>query len=99
MSGGPTKAKAGWRAGCSQDAGTWASGSEAEHSPMLRRWRTMARVGVALAGWALDRYALATDAPAPGTVEAADCIDAAAHYLAPIRKFSKPLKRARGGAA
>jgi hypothetical protein len=96
----PEKAKAGWRAGCSQSAGTWASGSEGEHSPTLRRWRTVARMGVALAGWALDRYARATDEPAWTVIDAADHIDAAAQYLAPLSELLKPLKRnALGGDA
>lgn len=99
MSGSPTKAKAGWRARCSQDAGSRESGSVAEHSAALRGWRTVARVGVALAGWALDLYARATDAPAWGMVDAADCIDAAAHCLAPCSASLEALERAGTGGA
>lgn len=97
MSGGPTKAKAGWRAGCSQDAGSRESGSQAKHSAALCSWRTVARIGVVLAGWALDRYARATDAPAWGMVDAADCIDAAAHYLAPCSASLEAQERAGTG--
>lgn len=77
------KAKAGWRAGCSQDAGTRESGSGIEHSRRLESWRVLHLIGVALATWALDRYSRTTDDPAPGAVEAADCLDAAADFLRP----------------
>lgn len=84
------KAKAGWRAGCSQDAGTRESGSGIEHSWRRERWRVLPLIGVAVAAWGLDRYSRMTDEPAPGAVEAADCLDAAADYLRP-----RPCRGAR----
>lgn len=86
----PRKAKAGWRAGYSQDAGTRESGSGIEHSPPLERWRVLPLIGVALASWALDRHSRTTDMPASGAVEAADCLDAAADYLWPRPRRGAP---------
>ena len=44
----------------------------------------------------LTRYARATDAPDPGMVDAADLLDAAAHYLA-AAGFSDAIKGAPAG--
>jgi hypothetical protein len=77
----PRKAKAGWRAGDSQNADT-SGDSGANPNRSMRLWRDMARVAMTFAGWALDRYALATDDPEPGMVEGADLLDAARDAMA-----------------
>ena len=79
----PTKAKpgAGGRR-ASQGANTWTATSEAKDTATA----TLARIRVLIALDAsreqLDRYALATDQPEPGIVEAADLLDAARAAMA-----------------
>lgn len=75
------KTKAGWRAGVSSDADI-GHGSDLHPTPVMRLLRHLAGWGMACAGWGLDRYALATDSPEPGIVEAADLLDAARAALA-----------------
>lgn len=57
-------------------------GSGNDPTRSMRLWRILARVSMTVAGWALDRYALATDAPELGIVEAADLLDAARAAMA-----------------
>lgn len=59
----------------------------------------MARVAVGAAQAQLDAYALATDDPLPGIVEAADLLDAAADYLAHVADISDAIKGGKGGTA
>jgi hypothetical protein len=56
---------------------TFEDGSGAEHSPCGASALFLARVVMDAAQAQLDAYALATDDPLPGTVEAADWLDAA----------------------
>ena len=53
------------------------NGREADPTRAMQTWRCLAQVGLRLARWALDRYALATDGPELGVVEAANLLDAA----------------------
>ncbi len=64
--------------GCADTCGD--SGTDPTRS--MRLWRILARVGMSVAGRALDRYATATDAPERGIVEAADLLDAARAAMA-----------------
>ena len=61
----------------------------------------LARVAIDAARMQLDACALATDDPLPGTVEAADLLEAAAHRLAEFSDAVKgdAVKGARGGDA
>lgn len=70
------KANAGWQAGGSQGADI-SGDSDLHPTRGMRLWRHLARFAVGIACLALDRYALATDAPEPGIVEAADLLEAA----------------------
>lgn len=70
----------------------------AQDTPQAASARILALSATNAARGQLDRYAQATDTPAPGVVEAADLLDAAAHCLAPAG-FSDTLKGARAGEA
>lgn len=50
---------------------------EAEHSLLVTACMFLALSAIDAARQQLDRYALATDDPAPGVIDAADCIEAA----------------------
>lgn len=93
---GPGKAKAGWRAGCSQDADVWGQGSDGKHTATSAE--ALMRLGVGLALQGCDALHLLTDAPTPGIVEAADCIEAAAMHLAQVKQ-AQDATSVRGGAA
>lgn len=74
---------------------------DAQHSPLV-----LALSAMDAARQQLDRYALATDAPAPGVIDAADLIDAAMLALSgefnsdrKSAEFSDTVKGARGGEA
>lgn len=72
---------------------------ETQDSAQAMAAHYLARVAVQAAQAQLDRYALATDDPAPGVAEAADLLDTAADYLTPIAELSDAIKGARGGDA
>jgi hypothetical protein len=69
---------------------------EAQDSAQAMAAHYLARMAVDAARGQLDRYALATDDPAPGVIDAADLLDAAAACLA-TAEFSDAIKGARGG--
>jgi len=72
-----------------QGAGAKADGHcTKEHSALA-----LIRHGLAVAMYGCEALQQLTDDPAPGVVEAADCIEAAAHHLA---EFWQPAK-AHGG--
>ncbi len=81
--------------GASAEAGAPCEQQDTEIAPP---WRWLARTGVALAAWALDQYALITDTPERGSVEAANCIDAAAEYLSARCESSAANKEVDAGA-
>lgn len=68
----------------------------AKHSPQAVATLFLARLAIEAAQAQLESHALATDNPHPGTVEAADLLDAAAQRLAQI---GHAIKGARGGDA
>lgn len=57
------------------------------------------RLGVTMAMQGCEALALLTDDPAPGIVDAADCITAAGDFLALPLEFCDAIKSARGGEA
>jgi hypothetical protein len=71
---------------------------EGEHSRQETHALFLARVAIDAARGQLDRYALATDDPMPGTNDAADLLDAAADCLASA-EFSDAIKGAPVGDA
>ena len=79
----PQKAKpgAGGRR-ASQGANAWRAASEAKDTATATLSRILALSAMDAAAEHFDAYALATDDPAPGTVEAADLLDAARDALA-----------------
>lgn len=62
--------------GASMSADTWAGGGDRHPTPQTFAPLSLALTAVDAARAALDRYALATDTPAWGAVEAADLLDA-----------------------
>ena len=64
-----------------------------EHTPASAD--ALMRLGVIFALHGCDALASLTDAPAPGIVDACDCIAAAAHHLDVSAGFSAAAKRAR----
>jgi hypothetical protein len=74
----PTKAKPGaGRRRASQGVNAWTAANDAQHTAQMASARILAACAIDAARAQLDRYALATDAPDPGMVDAADLIDAA----------------------
>lgn len=70
----------------------------AQDNPQAASARILALSAVHAARGQLDRYAQATDDPAPAIVDAADLLDATAHCLAPAG-FADAIKGARAGEA
>ena len=66
----------------SENATAWGRHSEDKHNPDAMSAAILARVAMDAAQTQLDRYALATDEPAPGIPEAADLLDAALASMA-----------------
>nr|MDQ3040718.1 hypothetical protein [Pseudomonadota bacterium] len=66
----------------SENTTAWASDSGMKHSPDEASALILALTATDGARAQLDRYAVATDAPAWGAVEAADLLDAARAALA-----------------
>jgi hypothetical protein len=66
----------------------------AEHSPQEAQALFLAVSAIDAAGEQLERYGLATNDPAPGTVDAADLLDAAAHCLMSSAELSDATKGA-----
>lgn len=82
-----------------QGAGAKAQGPcGAQDSAQAIESHYLALVAIDAARGQLDRYALATDDPPACVVDAADLLDAAAAYLAPV-EFLDAIKGARGGDA
>lgn len=81
LTGEKAKPHAGGR-GVSVSADTWAGGGEGHATPETFAPLSLALAAVDAARATLDRYALATDSPAWGAVEAADLLDASRVALA-----------------
>lgn len=80
-----------------QGAGAKAQGPcGAQDNPQATAARILALTATDAARGQLDRYALATDDPEAGIVEAADLLDAVAHCLTRAPGFSDAIE---GGAA
>src|SRR3546814_16448627 len=71
----------------------------AQDNPQAAAARILALTAVHGARGQLDRYALVTDTPARGVVEAADLLDAVAECLTPVAGFPDAIKGACGGDA
>lgn len=79
----PTKTKPGaGRRRASEVTTAWASDGGAKHTPLQATALVRAMAATDAARAQLARYALVTDAPARGVVEAADLLDAARAMLA-----------------
>ena len=65
----------------SENTTAWASDSEGKHTPHAAELRILALSGLDDVPARLARYALTTNAPALGIVEAADLLDAASAAL------------------
>ena len=94
----PKEKRHGGNRGVSENAGTW-DGSGSEHTYYDVPPLFLVRVALDAAQAQLDVYALATDDPLPGVVDAADLLDAAAIGLAQLADFAPTKKGANGGAA
>ena len=66
-------------------ANRWGVIDDAKHTPQMASARILAAVATHAACEQLDRYALATDAPDPRMVDAADLLDAARDALAGVQ--------------
>lgn len=66
--------------GVNNHACTWGN-TEENATRRMRAWRFIAGLAMAIAARALDRYALATDTPELGVVEAADWLSSARDAL------------------
>lgn len=79
----PEKAKPhGGNREVSENTTAWTSDSGVKHSPDEASALFLALAATDAARAQLDRYALATDDPEPGVVEAADLLDAARAAMA-----------------